>query len=264
MKLSLLLSSAIFAASIIAAPLAEVQATSTLQSHPLLPDTEVSPDAAGVQYSSNWAGAVLTAPPAGSTFNAVSGTFTIPKATTPNGQGGSFSGAAWVGIDGDTYGKAILQAGIQWTVTNSGGGLSYQVSAWHEWYPAPSFNFGALAVHVGDVINISITSSSNRQGTVVIHNQSTGQSVSKTISAPNSNAVLGGKNAEWIVEDYSQGGALVPFSNFGTVTFTGASCKASNGQTLSPAGSTIIDLRQNGQVLTSASTSGNTVTVTYK
>ena len=201
MKFSLLFSSAIFATSIFAAPVdveigttskhsskahspkvhsPEIHSTkvqSRLQSHPLIPETEASPDATGVQYSTNWAGAVLTAPPAGSTFNAISGTFTVPKPSVPSGKTGTYSGAAWIGIDGDTYSKAILQAGVQWSVDNSGGSPSYSVSAWHEWFPAPSINFGAMAVKVGDEISLSITSQSKSKGPIVMKNISSGQSL---------------------------------------------------------------------------------------
>ncbi|MCJ1355486.1 MAG: hypothetical protein MMC33_005478 [Icmadophila ericetorum] len=287
MKFSLLFSSAIFATSIFAAPVdveigttskhsskthspkvhsPEIHSTkvqSRLQSHPLIPETEASPDATGVQYSTNWAGAVLTAPPAGSTFNAISGTFTVPKPSVPSGKTGTYSGAAWIGIDGDTYSKAILQAGVQWSVDNSGGSPSYSVSAWHEWFPAPSINFGAMAVKVGDEISLSITSQSKSKGTIVIKNISSGQSITKSISAPSSTGVLGGQNAEWIVEDFSEGSSLVPFANFNTVTFSDATAGTSAGETVSPSGSTIIDIKKGSTVFTSASTSGNTVTVSY-
>lgn len=52
------------------------------------------------------------------TFTAVTGTFTVP---TPTGSDGSSS--AWVGIDGDTCGSAILQTGVDFTI--SGGQVSY-------------------------------------------------------------------------------------------------------------------------------------------
>jgi hypothetical protein len=73
-----------------------------------------------VQYSNNWAGAVLTAPPSGQTFNAVSGQFTVPTASAPSGESGTYSTSIWVGIDGDTYGNAILQSGIDVTVNPDG------------------------------------------------------------------------------------------------------------------------------------------------
>jgi hypothetical protein len=58
-----------------------------------------------VEYSSNWAGAILI----GTGYKSVTGTFTVP---TPSTAG---SGSAWVGIDGDTCSTAILQTGIDWT-----------------------------------------------------------------------------------------------------------------------------------------------------
>lgn len=60
-----------------------------------------------VEYSGNWAGAILI----GSGYTSVTGTFTAP---TPSTEG---SGSAWVGIDGDTCTTAILQTGIDWTLS---------------------------------------------------------------------------------------------------------------------------------------------------
>lgn len=48
----------------------------------------------------------------------MTGTFTVP---TPTGKDGAAS--AWVGIDGDTCGSAILQTGVDFTI--SGGEVSY-------------------------------------------------------------------------------------------------------------------------------------------
>ncbi len=52
-----------------------------------------------VSYSTNWAGAVLVS----TGFTEVTASFVVP---TPSSSG---SGAAWVGIDGDTCSTAILQ-----------------------------------------------------------------------------------------------------------------------------------------------------------
>lgn len=73
------------------------------------PSTNIS----NVEYSSNWAGAILI----GTGYKSVTGTFTVP---TPSTTG---SGSAWVGIDGDTCATAILQTGIDWT--KSGNSSSY-------------------------------------------------------------------------------------------------------------------------------------------
>lgn len=68
-------------------------------------DSVAETNKTNVQYSSNWAGAILI----GTGYTSVTGTFTVP---TPSTAG---SGSAWVGIDGDTCDTAILQTGIDWT-----------------------------------------------------------------------------------------------------------------------------------------------------
>lgn len=69
-------------------------------------------------------------------------------------------------------------------------------------------------------------------------------------------------NAEWIVEDFSTTSGLVPFANFGTVSFTGCSAVGSTG-TVTPSGATLLDIKQNGVVLTNSVVSGSTVTVKH-
>lgn len=94
----------------------------------------------------------------------------------------------------------------------------------------------------------------------MIENVSTGESVTHTFSSQ-SNA-LQELNAEWIVEDFSSGGSLVSFADFGTVTFTDAVATTSSG-TQGPGDATLIDIEQNGEVLTSSSVTDTTVTVEY-
>lgn len=86
------------------------------------------------------------------------------------------------------------------------------------------------------------------------------QTVSKALT---SSARLCQQNAEWIVEDFEEGNSLVPFANFGTVVFTGASAGTSSGTTVGPTGSVLIDIQQNNQVLTSVSSTSSSVTVSY-
>ena len=106
---------------------------------------------------------------------------------------------------------------------------------------------------------MTVTASSKTGGTATITNETKGKTVSHTFSGQPS---LCEYNAEWIVEDFEEGGGLVPLANFGTVTFTGASASTGSGST-SPSGATIINMEQNGRVLTSASASGSSVTVEY-
>lgn len=277
MKFSaVLLSQALFAASALAAPkghglaarVAARNARSRL-SHPNIPapapealaEEKVAPNRTNVDYSSNWSGAVLTSPPSGSTFTSVSAQFTVPSPSLPQGSQQASSASAWVGIDGDTYTNAILQTGVDFNV-DTNGQVSYD--AWYEWYPDYAHDFTGISFQSGDVVSVSVTSSSNSEGTAVIENLTNGQKVTKTLSAPSSSATLGGQNAEWIVEDFESGGGLVPFANFGTVKFTQASAGTSSGSSVGTDGADILDIQQNGKVLTSASTpSSSEVDVSY-
>ncbi|KAJ5358445.1 uncharacterized protein N7496_010858 [Penicillium cataractarum] len=213
-------------------------------------------ETAHVEYSSNWAGAVLI----GSGYTAVTGQFTVPTPKVPSGSSssGTYSASAWVGIDGDTWGNAILQTGIDFTITN--GKVSYD--AWYEWYPDYAYDFTGIAISAGDVIKVTVTAASKSSGTAVIENVTTGKTVSHTFSSGSTQGSLGEVNAEWIVEDFESGGSLVNFANFGTVTFTGAQATDS-GSTVGPSGATLIDIKQNNKVLTSSSVTSNSVTVSY-
>ncbi|KAF2711360.1 hypothetical protein K504DRAFT_465125 [Pleomassaria siparia CBS 279.74] len=214
---------------------------------------------AHVDYSSNWSGAVLESPPSGTTFTSASGRFTVP---TPKhvGSGGTESSSAWVGIDGDTYGAAILQAGVDFTVSSSGA-VSYD--SWYEWYPDYAYDF-TFSVKAGDVIKVDIVATTTSKGTVTLTNETTGKSVSKTLTAPDSSSKLGGQNAEWIVEDFEENGSLVALSNFGTVVFTGATAGTAAGTSVGLTGATIIDLKQGSTVYTDVTIdSSSQVTIEY-
>lgn len=213
---------------------------------------------AHVQYSSNWSGAVLETPSSGY-FKSATGRFTVP---TPKyaGSGGSESASAWVGIDGDTCGSGLLQAGVDFTVDSSGS-VSYD--SWYEWYPDYAYDFSNFGVSAGDVIQVDVTATSTTKGTLKLTNVSTGQSVSKTLSAP-SGSTLCRQNAEWIVEDFSEGGSLVALSNFGTVVFTNAGASLSTGGTEGLSSATVIDLKQGSSVYTDVTINSNSqVTVKY-
>nr|UOW65849.1 acid protease 1 [Monilinia polystroma]UOW65850.1 acid protease 1 [Monilinia polystroma]UOW65851.1 acid protease 1 [Monilinia polystroma]UOW65852.1 acid protease 1 [Monilinia polystroma]UOW65853.1 acid protease 1 [Monilinia polystroma] len=194
-----------------------------------------------VSYSSNWAGAVLV----GTGYTSVTGTFTAP---TPSTAG---SGSAWVGIDGDTCGTAILQTGIDWT--KSGNSISYD--AWYEWYPDYAYDFSGISISAGDSIKVTVTATSKTAGSATVENLTKGKSVTHTFNG-GVDGDLCEYNAEWIVEDFEEGNSLVEFANFGSVTFTDAHATKS-GETVGVTGSTIIDLEQGSTVLTEVSLSGS-------
>ncbi|KAF2673935.1 acid proteinase [Microthyrium microscopicum] len=213
-----------------------------------------STDGSNIDYDSNWAGAVLI----GSGYTSVTGTITVPVPSAPSGgsRNTEYSASAWVGIDGDTCQSAILQTGVDFYVQN--GKTSYD--AWYEWYPDYSYTFDGFAVNAGDSISMTVTSAGTSGGSAVITNHGTGKTVTHTFTGQQ--GALCNTNAEWIVEDFSSGDSLVPFADFDAVTFTGASA-VSNGQTVDVDGSTIVDIRQNNQVLTDCSAGGSSVTCSY-
>lgn len=205
--------------------------------------------------SSNWAGAALTT----SGITEVSGTFTVPKPSIPSGGDSSteYCGAAWVGIDG--YSDAdLIQTGVLWCVEGS----SYLYEAWYEYLPASLVAYSGISVTAGSVVTVTATKTGTNSGNTTL--TSGGKTVSHTFS--NQNSPLPGTSAEWIVEDFTSGSSLVPFADFGSVTFTGASAVV-NGATVTAGGGspTIIDLENSsGQIITSTTVSGDSVTVNYE
>ncbi|KAJ8463976.1 hypothetical protein ONZ51_g9898 [Trametes cubensis] len=198
------------------------------------------------EYSTNWAGAILVA--GANTYKSITGTFVVPTPREPSGASGSHSASAWVGIDGDTCQTAILQTGVDFTINN--GVASYDDGA---------YDFSGFVINAGDTITATVTAMSITSGTASITNWSTGLEVIAELGYP---YALCEENAEWIVKDYSVNGGLVPFANFGTVTFTDASAGTGSG-TVGPSGATIIDIVANGEVITSASAGSSSVTVSY-
>jgi hypothetical protein len=217
------------------------------------------PWTAGVdaQASSNWGGAVIVS----TGVTEVTGTFTIPKPSPPSGGSSSteYCGAAWVGIDGDTCQTGLIQTGVFWCVQNG----EYSYEAWYEYIPAASIAYSSISVTSGNVIKVTVTKTSDTGGVTTFENVSTGKAASHTFTKQSS-GTLCGENAEWIVEDFEEGSSLVPFANFGTVTFTGASAIV-GGSTVTPGGddAQTIYIEQNSKVLTTTTISGGTVTIKY-
>ncbi|KAJ6437286.1 peptidase A4 family protein [Purpureocillium lavendulum] len=196
-------------------------------------------------YSTNWAGAVQI----GHGFTKVVGTITVPQASG----GDKAAASAWVGIDGDTCGTAILQTGIDFYGDGS-------FDAWYEWIPDGSYGFGDFDMAVGDQIRMTVEASSTTSGVATVENLSNGQRVSHSFRNPPS--TLCETNAEWIVEDFEVDGGLVPFANFGTVTFTDARAEGSDG-TVTPAGAEIFDIVADNNVITDCRTNGNDLVCDY-
>lgn len=80
-----------------------------------------------VEYSSNWAGAVIVS----TDVTSVTALVTVPSVSAGSSSSSYSCASAWVGIDGDTCQTAILQTGIDFCV--EGSETIYE--AWYEWYP---------------------------------------------------------------------------------------------------------------------------------
>ena len=121
--------------------------------------------------------------------------------------------------------------------------------------------FWDLSISAGDAIRANVTAFSLTSGIAIVENLTTGQSESMSLSSTHP---LCGQDAEWIVEDFRLGDEHdIPFANFSTVTFTNAMATGVNGISLTPEGGLICDIQKNGQVLTSVSVDGSSLTVQH-
>jgi hypothetical protein len=134
--------------------------------------------------------------------------------------------------------------------------------AWSEWYPAESdsADFSNVKFNAGDTIQLNIITSNATSGIAFVRNLSNGEGASILLSGQ---AALCRANAEWIVEDFYANAAEVPFANFTTAKFSTASAQLVTGGSIGPGGATVVDIEQNGVVLTSASVTNSSVAITY-
>lgn len=110
-------------------------------------------------------------------------------------------------------------------------------------------------------MTISVQATSKTTGVATVVNRTKGTQVTHTFTTQAQ--ALGEVNAEWIVEDFQQNdGSLVPFANFGTVSFSNAYAYGSTGY-VGPSGGTLVDILQNGQILTSTSVGQTSVVVAH-
>ncbi|GJP92125.1 aspergillopepsin [Aspergillus niger] len=187
------------------------------------------------EVNENWAGAVQETSGT-ATFSYVAATFTLPSVTPTAASSSSDDQAVsfWVGIDGATGQNQIWQAGVDIYVQN--GETTFL--GWSEWYPADTVGLD-MEFSIGDVIVVSVESTSSSEGTALIENLTTGKNVTSTATAPDSSSTLVGQTAEWIVEDLAIDGDGLTFINFGEATFTGCVAKA-GGKTIGLDGSSLM------------------------
>lgn len=186
------------------------------------PDSTAAPAAQPsitTYHSTNWAGYFA----ASGNYTSVSGSWVAPS---PTGNGTTTSAdATWIGIGGVTSGD-LIQIGTDNIVLANG---QVQTEAFYELLPAASLPVPTLVVSPGDSITAAISEVAPGSWLMTITDNTTGQTYSNTVGYSSSHS-----SVEWIQEDPSYStNRLVPFDNFGSVTFTGAAA-TSSGTSLTP------------------------------
>jgi hypothetical protein len=162
--------------------------------------------------STNWSGYAVT----GGRYRSVSASWTQPSVScTSTNTWSSF----WVGLDGDGS-STVEQTGTE--ADCSGGRAVY--SSWYEMYPKFPVSFSNPVVP-GDVFFARVTTDGSGSFTLFLQDKTRGWS--HTVSARLKHARLA--SAEVIAEAPSSSGGVLPLSNFGTVSFSGATANASPG-----------------------------------
>ncbi|HUY43737.1 MAG TPA: G1 family glutamic endopeptidase [Acidimicrobiales bacterium] len=186
--------------------------------------------------STNWAGYVV--PSSASIVTNAGGNWVVPTlncADTPNGQV-----AVWIGTGGSTGSStdALLQTGISASCANG----AQQDYAWWEIVPAtPNYEqiFNNFTVSPGDQMQCAVFQTTSGAWETKLSDVNTGLSAYMTTGqswgvGPTSSgsfsvqgsaagfSYAGSYSAEWIVEDETSSATqtVVPFANFGSVTFS--------------------------------------------
>ena len=175
--------------------------TSSLVNNPH-PHPNIPP---GATNSTNWAGYVVVGVPG--TVTGVAASWKVP--VTACGLTDQTDVAYWLGLDGFNS-STVEQTGVL-SICNYG-----QVSyiPWYEFYPSPMQQISNFTVHGNDTIFASVVYI-NGEFTLVLKDLKTGSAFSTT-GAPPSFAL---SSAEWITEDPSGNGQLLPLASFGKVYF---------------------------------------------
>ncbi|KAJ7346354.1 acid proteinase [Mycena albidolilacea] len=219
--------------------------------------TSSPPSSTAVLTTSTWAGAGMESP--ANTYKSVTGTLVVPhlRPATGGASTGIYGGSSWVGLDGMTCQTSLMATGIDFIYLNE----TILANAWTEVYPNPGVNM-AMAVNAGDTVKLTVTATSTTTGTAVVENLSNGQSSTVSLTSPSPLCL---ENAEWIVEDFQEGTFLIPFANFGSITFTDASATTQSGSKIGPSGSGshLINMVQRSLQFASATSSASSVTVDY-
>jgi Peptidase A4 family len=187
--------------------------------------------AEGVWTGNNWAGGIAT----GSSWNSVSGYWTVPTVSQPSEPAGDMTGdwesSVWVGLDGFVNSSDVMQIGTQQNVLAN---LTSTYQVFYQWFiPAPDpstfplYGLGSnppldpngypkawvedeyqyiypqpldIEIMPGHEIHASVQYvDNNTMGLFMIGNLTTGANSSFTVAPPPGAQMLG-NTAEWILE----------------------------------------------------------------
>ncbi|KAL2198130.1 concanavalin A-like lectin/glucanase domain-containing protein, partial [Corynascus similis CBS 632.67] len=163
--------------------------------------------------SANWCGSVNRAP-SSSEIQLAHGTFQHPTCSVRYGQTYPQASANWVGIDGDSYTSALLQAGTVCKIDNSTGIVKHE--AWWQWVPSAAYTITSMPVAPDDWFEVTLDTTSTTSAEITISNLSQGQTYSIRIQ---SGPTLARADADWVVERPYYGTALSGYPTFTDVWF---------------------------------------------
>ncbi|KAK1782372.1 concanavalin A-like lectin/glucanase domain-containing protein [Copromyces sp. CBS 386.78] len=177
--------------------------------------------------SNNWCGSVRTTTSTNQ-IKLIHGTFQHPTCTQrPGVTTYPQAAAAWVGIDGDSWTSALLQAGTVCKINNSTGIVENEV--WWQWVPSGAYTIANIPVFAGDWFDITINTTSATAASIKIINTGRGYTQSFNIYA---GATLARVDADWVVERPYYGTALAGFAQFTQVWFQNAYATLTSGTNL--------------------------------
>jgi len=149
-------------------------------------------------------------------YTAITGSWTVPHATGITGK--TSDDSAWIGIGGVTAAD-LIQVGTEDSVSASGREKSV---AFYELLPQTAHTISTLSISAGDSMSASLSETTANQWKISITDTTTGGSFVTTVSYTSSHS-----SAEWIEEDPSSAGGLIPFDTFTPILFTNATTTSS-------------------------------------
>lgn len=211
--------------------------------------------------SPNWSGAVVTLAD-GTTFNSATAQWNVTDPRSPSINGTSAYCSSWIGIDGYES-NDVFQAGVECDVVNAAGIAQSHIYPWWEWYPESEVQIQNLPISAGDELYCLLTVVSDTTGNILLKNMTSGLAVNFQVTAP-TGVSLAGNSTEWIVEAPGIDDAQSLLDNYGVIDFSYCSATTSGGSILGPEDGTVLDMNQNGQIVSRAvSLTPGSLTCTY-